>query len=241
MRIIESACCLLALLLLLGTHAADATWSIVAVDPDTGEVGGAVATCTPWASKVVGVVPGKGVIVTQAASNREARVRGEALIEQGASAKEVIAAISSASFDPSHARQQHGVVVLSSGDSSAGYTGAATAPFTGDVQAENVSVQGNILAGPDVVPAALEAFLKAGRELRSSLADRLLVALEAGSAKGGDRRCGKQTATSAYLVVARPGDSPNTPSLRIVAPLQYVGGKNAVEELRQEYDAMRSR
>ena len=237
----ERTCCLAVLLMFFGTHSANATWSIVAVDPRTGEVGGAVATCTPWASKVVGVVPGKGVIVTQAASNREARVRGEVLIEQGATAKQVIAAISSASFDPSHAHQQHGVAVLSSGGSSDGYTGAATAPFTGDVQAESVSVQGNILAGPDVLTAALDAFLKTSRLSSSSLADRLLVALEAGSAKGGDRRCGKQTATSAYLVVAGPEDLPNAPSLRIVAPLQYMGGKNAVEELRQEYDSITSR
>ena len=215
-----------------------ATWSIVAADPITGEVGGAVATCTPWASYVIGIVPGKGIIVTQAASNKDARKRGEFLIGRGESATKVVHSITNPEFDHSHAEQQHGVVVLSTEDSSAGYTGASTAPFTGDIQDDNVSVQGNILVGPEVLSATLNAFLVSGRVLSYSLADRLLIALEAGASEGGDRRCGKQTAISAYLVVSRPKDMPGAPALRIVAPVQYKGGENAVKILRQEYEAI---
>ncbi len=213
-----------------------ATWSIVAADPTTGEVGGAVATCTPWASYVVGIVPGKGIIVTQAASNLEARKRGELLIEQGTSATEIIDAISNVDFDPTHTKQQHGVVVLKPERSSAGYTGSSTAPYTGDIQDENVSVQGNILVGPEVLSATLKAFQDAGKVASNSLADRLLAALEAGSTEGGDRRCGKQTAISAYLVVSRTKDEPEIPAIRVVAPIQYKGGENAVKVLRQEYE-----
>jgi uncharacterized Ntn-hydrolase superfamily protein len=220
---------------------ASATWSIVAADPKTGEVGGAVATCTPWAAYVVSVIPGKGVIVTQAASNKVARSRGALLIEQGASAQDTIDSISDERFDPTHSRQQHGVVVLSTRESAAGYTGADTGPFAGDVQRKYVSVQGNILTGPSVLSAALEAFQSTGQSSESTLADRLMAALEAGASKGGDRRCGSQTAISAYLVVAGPSDMASAPKLRLAAPIQSRGGKNAVEVLRLIYDAEMSR
>ncbi len=223
--------CLLTAAVVSSAHA---TWSIVAVDPATGEVGGASATCTPWASAIIGVVPGKGVIVTQAASNKLARYQGEVLLMADVGPKEVVAAITDPRHDPTHARQQHGVAALGFEPSAAGFTGRATAETTGDLQGDGVSVQGNILAGPDVLSASLEAFETADPSL--PLAERLLRALEAGSAKGGDRRCGKQTAISAYLVVARPDDAPQTPAIRISAPLQHRGGDNAVDALRQEFD-----
>ena len=217
-----------------------ATWSIVAADPTTGEVGGAVATCTPWSHYVLDVVPGKGVIVTQAASNSAARERGKLLISQGKSATQVITAISDPAFDPTHSQQQHGVVVLDSTDTSAGYTGSLTEPYTSDIQDEFTSVQGNILVGPQVLTASLLAYQNSSKDPSNTLADRLLLALEAGSANGGDRRCGEQTAISAYLVVSKPTDKSNAPAIRIVAPVQYRGGNNAVNALRKAYDAKTS-
>ncbi len=236
MRMVERACCLVALLMFFGTHPANATWSIVAVDPETGEVGGASATCTPWASAIIGVVPGKGIIVTQAASNILARYRGEALLMEGLSPEKIIAAITDYHFDPTHAIQQHGIAALGFEKDAAGYTGADTGQVRGDLQGKGVSVQGNILTGKDVLSAALDAFQVASQNMSFTLADRLLLALEAGAAMGGDRRCGNQTALSAYLVVARPDDSPKTPSIRITAPPQIRGGRNAVELLRELYN-----
>ena len=224
--------------LLLASIPSWATWSIVAAEPRTGELGAAVATCTPWASSVVAVVPGKGVIVTQAASNRTARERGELLIARDESAADIVAAISDPEFDPTHAQQQHGVVGLHSDDSAAGYTGGSALSFAGDVQRDHVSIQGNILAGQTVLAATLDAFLRARHISGTPLAEQLLTALEAGAEMGGDRRCGSQTAISAYLVVVRPGDPLESPALRIVSPIQYRGGESAVRELRRQYDAM---
>jgi len=236
MRMIGLTCWLAALLVALGTHPANATWSIVAVDPATGEVGGASATCTPWASAIFGVVPGKGIIVTQAASNKMARYRGEVLLMEGQSPENIVALITDQAFDPTHAIQQHGVVALGFEKAAAGYTGADTGRATGDLQGRGVSVQGNILAGSAVLTAALEAFQAASQNPSFTLADRLILALEAGAAQGGDRRCGDQTAISAYLVVARPGDSPQAPSLRIAIAEQPRGGRNAVDLLRERYE-----
>lgn len=163
---------------------------------------------------------------------------GELLIVRGEGASNIVAAISDPQFDPTHAQQQHGVVVLRSDDSAAGYTGESTQSFTGDEQRDHVSVQGNILAGPDVLTATLSAFLAARKISGMPLAEQLLIALEAGAEKGGDRRCGPQAATFAYLVVAKPGDPIEAPAVRIVAPLQYPGGDSAVRALRRQYDAM---
>lgn len=227
---------LAAMLVLCAARPAHATWSIVAVDPATGEVGGASATCTPWAQAIFEVVPGKGVIVTQAASNRWARYRGKVLLIEGQGPAAIIADITDRDFDPRRAIQQHGVAALGFRPDAAGYTGAETGRAAGDLQAAGVSVQGNILAGRGVLTAALRAFEAARADPSLTLADRLLLALQAGADLGGDRRCGAQTATSAYLVVARPDDPPLAPSVRLAAPVQEIGGRNAVELLREMYE-----
>jgi len=70
-------------LFLITAFDAKATWSIVAVDPVTKEVGGASATCTPYAWAIFSVLPNKGIIVTQAASNSTARKKGAQLLKKG--------------------------------------------------------------------------------------------------------------------------------------------------------------
>ncbi|MGI8671529.1 MAG: DUF1028 domain-containing protein [Luteitalea sp.] len=211
---------------------ASATWSIVAVDPTTGEVGSAGASCTSYVAGIVGVVPGKGVIVAQAMSNPLARRLGIELLRQGKSPTAVVSAITSPVFDDSFAEQQYGVAALAFAGAPAAFTGADTHGWHGHLLAPGVAVQGNILTGPEVVSATLDAFRK---DPARPLAERLLAALEAGGASGGDRRCGSQTARSAYLVVARPGDSASAPAVRIVVPGQGEGGPNPVHLLRQRY------
>jgi uncharacterized Ntn-hydrolase superfamily protein len=98
--------------------------------------------------------------------------------------------------------RQFGVVVL--GDGGAGWTGSDTFDVALDRRGANstVSVQGNILVSEDVVTAAILGFESSD----GMLADRLLAGLIAGADAGGDSRCGEQTARSAALMVARPGD-----------------------------------
>jgi len=101
---------------------------------------------------------------------------------------DIIAAITSASFDPDASRRQYGVVDLAG--RSAGYTGSANGVFAGDVQGEVetfvYSIQGNILTGEAVLDQAEAAFTAGGCDL----ADRLMLALEAGGEGGqGDSRC----------------------------------------------------
>ncbi len=250
-----------------GPTAAEATWSIVAVDPATGEVGIAGASCIDGAETIAGVVPGRGAIAAQAMSNVAARDRGEELLAAGASPQAVIDEITSDAFDPrgflsltSGARvRQYGVAALGFESAPASYTGTGTFAWAGSAQAAGVSVQGNLLAGPEVVANALARFEEVRADCGSLLHDQLLAALEAGAAAGGDRRCERDLAAlSAFLVVASPDDPADSPSARFVVTEPFEpdtsvftflkqlmvpekGGpeRNPVTKLRQRYDAWR--
>ena len=184
-----------------GAPAAEATWSVVAVDEETGEVGVAVASCVGFEVTVVPVlVPGVGAGASQANISKPSGQRMVDALAGGASAQETIDAVVAA--DDGMEERQFGVVVL--GDAGAGWTGGDTLDVAIDGRSEDgtVAVQGNILVSEEVVDAAVSAFDAA----EGQLADRLIAGLVAGADAGGDARCGDQTATAAALVVARPGD-----------------------------------
>lgn len=214
----------LALVAALCPVGASATWSIVAVDPATREVGVAGASCIARAYAIAGLAPGRGAIAAQAMLNLAARHRGRKLLADGASPQAVIAAVASPRFDSfagidTSRLRQYGVAALGFEDASAAFTGSWTFAWQGQALAPGVSVQGNLLAGPAVVQQALTAFTAPPPPGAARLADRLLRALEAGAAAGGDSRClPEQAALSAFLMVAAPGDAPGSPSLRLVFP-----------------------
>jgi uncharacterized Ntn-hydrolase superfamily protein len=254
-------------LLLIDKSQALATWSIVASDAETAEVGIAGASCTSNVEVIGGLAPGHGVIAAQGISNPAARDRGRELLEAGETPQQVIAELTNAAFDPdpwwsltSGAQvRQYGVVALGSESAPASYTGHHTLSWAGSQQGPGVSVQGNILAGPEVVAAALARFNQLRGDCRSTLHDRLIEALEAGARAGGDRRCEPALAAlSAFLEVAGPEDSPGASSLRLVVtppfgpnqgiptvlrqlfrPERAADYENPVAKLRAMYDAWR--
>lgn len=204
-----------------------ATWTIVAVDPDTGEVGAAGATCGPFVWMVAEVVPDHGAIVAQYDTNLKAKREGASMLAEGATPDEVITAITASSYDEDVAYRQYGVVAFSG--TSAAYTGADNETWAGTMGDQTWSVQGNTLRGENVVADAADALL----QTEGTLADRLLAALEAGGAAGGDKRCDADNpARSAFLIVAQPGDE--EPSLNLHAD-PFIGG-NALESLREKYE-----
>ena len=221
---------ILVVLLSVTSQRAGATWSIVAVDPITREVGAAAASCTVGVEIIFGAVPGRGVIVAQAATNFSARRRGVAMIASGAGPREIISLIASEEFNPgnfwsaSWREQQYGVAVLGAEPAASHFTGVETVPWSGGVAEGTVSVQGNMLYGREVVHAAFQSFQESGRSngCRPYLAERLLRALEAGAARGGDNRCPRERAAlTAFVAVARPGDPADAPSLFLVAPRAF--------------------
>ncbi len=171
-----------------------ATFSIVARDPATGELGVAVQSrflavgaVVPWARA------GVGAIATQAFANTRFGPDGLALLEKGASAEEVLTAL--VRGDEGRDRRQVGIVDGKGGVAT--YTGPKCNPWAGGVKGKDYCCQGNILAGEAVVKEMARAF----EESRGDLGVRLLAALEAGQAAGGETR-GKQ---SAAILVVREG------------------------------------
>lgn len=215
-----------------------ATWSVVAVDPNTGEVGAAGATCHPDVAVIASIVPGKGAVVAQGLTSFEGRDHAKKMLSEGNSANAVIEAISSKSTDRSffvirHVRQ-YGVASLTDGVSSvASFTGKLTARARGKREAAGVSVQGNMLASPAVLDKTLEHFSKTPKSCGMAIA--LLNALEAGASAGGDKRCSfEQSALSAFVFVSKPGDAEGSLSVRLVSPNQQKGERNPVKMLREQ-------
>ena len=170
------------------------TFSIVAFDPATGELGVAVQ------SKLVGVgaiVPwaeaGVGAVATQALANPTWGPRGLDALRRGEAPRDVVESL--ARSDPDPASRQLGVV--DARGRAASYTGASCLSWAGDRQGPHYAVQGNLLAGAAVVDEMARAFEAA----EGDLGDRMLAALAAGQRAGGDRR-GKQAAA---LLIVREG------------------------------------
>jgi uncharacterized Ntn-hydrolase superfamily protein len=158
------------------------TWSILARDPATGTLGAAVATrFFAVGALAIHVEGGVAALATQALINPMYAVHGMARLRAKVAPDEVIEALLAADAGRAH-RQIH---ILDASGRIAAHTGDQC----GSVSGTDVSVAGNMLAGPDVVAATLSAFETAS----GSMAERLLTALEAGEAAGGDKR-GKQSA-----------------------------------------------
>ena len=241
---------------------AAATWSIVAVDPTTREVGLAAATCNPGVQFVAAVVPGAGVVAAQAETSFTGRERARAWIADGIPAREILQRLSdpelySGWFNAKFPDLQYGVATLNDGPQ-AGHTGGDNLiPWSGGRSAITYSVQGNTLRGEGVVTAAASAFLQQETDVcRLALGERLLRALEAGRDAGGDKRCPEsRPAISAILIVASESADPDRPEastefLRLITPREisllraayhavvpYEPGENAAEPVRQLRDS----
>ncbi|MEO1484635.1 MAG: DUF1028 domain-containing protein [Bacteroidota bacterium] len=176
-----------------------ATWSIIAVDRKTGEIGIVGASCTFDVSGIASIEPGIGAIVVQAASNYYARMEGVSLMENNGSAREILGAMMAERFGPE--KQQYGVIILKEGSSPLVYSGAEISDWSGEMIGDDFAVMGNILVGEQVVKKAFDAF---NQNRDKALAERLMLALKAGEEAGGDSRCGEQYARSAFLMVYQP-------------------------------------
>jgi uncharacterized Ntn-hydrolase superfamily protein len=169
------------------------TFSIVAFDPATGELGVAaqskflaVGAVVPWAEA------GVGAVATQAYANTSYGPAALALLKKKMNPVDVVAKLTSA--DPDRELRQIGVV--DTRGRSAGHTGANCYPFAGQVCAKNFCAQGNLLANDDVIRCMVDAYERS----TSSLPLKLIATLRAGQRAGGDKR-GQQ---SACLLVVKP-------------------------------------
>src|SRR5262245_3980054 len=235
---------LLFVLLFALQSSAFATWSVIAVDRSTGRVVIASSTCTGSTDDFLKdvqavVVPGKGVAACQAGVDglhqNQTLVFEE--LQKGTEPKRIIELLAQ---DPGFQGRQYGIVDLQG--RMAGHSGLTNGFVTQDIQGQVpgteifYSIQGNILRSSKVVPSAVKAFIDA----KGGVTDRVMAAMEAADAAGGDSRCTCtvpalpaesqgvactwRTSTVAYILAADPKDT-NGP---ITAPNLHNNGKYAM-------------
>jgi uncharacterized Ntn-hydrolase superfamily protein len=173
------------------------TFSIVAVDPDEGAAGVAVQSKFLAAGAVVSWARGGvGAVATQAFAEVTFGVRGLDLLQEGLEPQAVLDRL----LGDDERREERQVGIVDMAGRSASFTGSECFDWAGGETGDGFSCQGNILAGPDVVAGMAEAYRRA-MAASNPLADRLVEALRAGQAAGGDRR-GQE---AAGLLVVKPG------------------------------------
>ncbi len=199
------------------------TFSIVAFDPATGDLGVAVeskyfgvGSVVPWARA------GVGAVATQARCKVSFGADGLKLLASGKVPREALDAL--LADDPLSAQRQ--VAIVDAQGRTAAHTGGECMAFAGQREGAGFSVQGNLLAGEPVIAAMAEAFTKARASAMGELADWLLAALQAGQAAGGDKR-GQQ---SAALLVVRANGGPGGDNDRYV-DLRVEDSPQPIDEL----------
>lgn len=268
---------LLAALLLAIPGSASATWSVIALDAKTGQVIIASATCVRQAGfparapngardlmdvQAV-IVPGLGVAACQAGvdNSRKNQMLVYNEIKKGTPPAKIIELLQQ---DPDVQRRQFGIVMMPQGDTvtarnnRAGFNGSGNSVsslyFGGQVGDIYYQVQGNTLLGDQVMHQAALAFTRAS----GTMADRVMAAMEAADASGGDHRCNcgnnpldfvpcdNKTAHVAYLTIANQDDAVGVThndgryyAFISVTDDNIVKGESAnpVKTLRLRYDA----
>jgi len=176
-----------------------ATYSIAAFDPEAGEIGVAVTSRVPCVGNTAPHVrAGLGVVVTQASVRAGLGEEILDLMEGGLGPVDALDA--ALSTDSGRSGRQIGIIAADG--RSAQYTGEGTVPWAGHGSSGDYIVQGNMLVGPDVLRAVAERFESTERTGRD-LADRLIEALSAGEAYGGDLRRGVRQSAAVIVADAR--------------------------------------
>lgn len=208
------------------------TFSIAAVDPATGESGVAVTTrnaCVgngvPW------VRAGVGAVATQASTRTAYGPELLDMLERGMAP--AVALETATADDDGRDNRQIGVVAVDG--RAAQHTGPRPGAWAGHRSGPNYAAQGNVLVGPEVVDAVADAF-EASEGSGRHLADRLVEALEAGQAAGGDRRVGRQQ--SASVIVADPREGMARRADGQTVHINVCQHPTPVAEVRRIYDTV---
>lgn len=242
------SCLILAFVVSFPGFAQD-TFSIVAVDPETGEVGSAGATCVPGIGSLGGVILLSGIIPGRGGVNAQAWIcinphinldNAIAQMQAGLSPEEIIVwlqandACFSQNFNPAY--RQYGIVDLDSiGEPrSAAFTGESADDWKGHITGPNYSIQGNILKGPEVLDSMESRFLAT----QGALAEKLMAAMQGANQVGADARCiaAGTSSTSAFLRVFKPDDSPQAPYLQLNVA-ETPSGVEPIDSLQSLFDA----
>lgn len=219
------------------------TFSIVAMDPVTGEVGSAGASCVdldvagvPTDDFLGELFPGVGAINTQAwyipANQTNARNR----MNEGYTPSEIIDWLINNDVQNQPQLRQYGIVgKVGDNVESAAHTGSSTDDYKGHILGPNYAIQGNILLGPEVLEGMEQGFLNA----EGDLACKLMGAMQGANIVGADTRCTSNGTSSlfAYIKVAQPSDIFGEPSFLVSLRTGSTDQIEPIDELQLLFDA----
>ena len=230
--------------LMMSSLFAQDTFSIVAVDETTGEIGSAGASClddtqfpgSGGAFIISDILPGRGAIHTQsfylAGNQNNARLRMEA----GDSPQELITWLAINDVQGNNSQRQYGVVDFD--DSGVGrasaFTGLNCLDHKGQRVGSNYAIQGNILSGPAILDSMEARFLNS----TGTLGERLMYSLQGANVPGADSRCLSEgvSSLSAFVRVARPEDTEDDLYLDLNIPFTAFGVE-PIDELQILFDS----
>lgn len=233
-------------MLSMGRFSAQDTFSIVAVDSVTGEVGSAGASCVdlfqfglPSDDFIGQLIPGVGAINTQAWYMPENQNNATNQMNAGSTPNEVIAWLIANDVQNQPERRQYGIVSYNNGSpESAGFTGTSTDDYKNHILGPNYAIQGNILLGQGVLDAMESAFLNE----TGNLACKLMAALQGANIVGADTRCAPNGTSSlfAYVKVAQPNDVFGSPSFLASVRTSNNAGIEPIDSLQMKFTMLQS-
>jgi uncharacterized Ntn-hydrolase superfamily protein len=210
------------LILFLSLLLSEDTFSIVAIDPETGEVGSAGASCIAGSIIISDIHPGVGAIHTQSYWNGANQDNASDLMDEGASPAEIIDYLINNDIGNNPSIRQYGIVDLFEGGRSAAYTGENCSDYKGHILGDTYSIQGNILLGSEILENMENQFLNT----QGDLSQRLMASLQGANIPGADTRCldDNISSLSAFIRLAKQNDLNNDYYLDInVHNVEFVG------------------
>ena len=220
------------------------TFSIVAVDPKTGEVGSAGASCVDlsnfpnFATGFLGeLFPEEGAINSQATYLSQNQTNARNRFNNGETPQEIIDWLVANDAQNQSQQRQYGIVRLVDGTpQSAAHTGVACLDYKNHITGPNYSIQGNILLGQGILDSMEARFLRA----EGDLACKLMAAMEGANVIGADSRCTGNGTSSlfAFLKVAQPSDIFGNPALSLGVRLQNGQGIEPIDRLQDDFNVV---
>lgn len=217
------------------------TFSIVAIDPETGEVGSAGASCVDLiafnildAGFLGELFPGVGAINTQASYTAVNQTRARSRMNAGDTPQEIIDVVVASDFNPTI--RQYGIAAFVGGEpQTAGHTGENCITYANHILGPTYAIQGNILLGPEILENMEAMFL----QTEGDLAHKLMAALQGANAVGADTRCEPNGTSSlfAFIKVAQPDDQFNAPSFSLSVRTRDGEGIEPIDSLQVNFDS----
>ncbi len=219
------------LILFCNNTIAQDTFSIVAIDPVTGQVGSAGASCHPDCTILSDVHPGWGVVHTQATWLAANQNYAKTLMDMHLHPQAIIDSLVAHDAQNNPHIRQYGIVDLLNGGRTAAYTGVNCTNWKGHIIGPTYTIQGNILLGQRIIDSMQSRFVNT----QGTLAQKLMAALQGAKVIGADTRCAPNTSSqSAFIRVANVGDTtgPLYLNLKVTNSVKPPYGRDPIDSLQ---------